>query len=513
MNRLLGYCVVVLSIGSPSVAQCPEHTFAIQGAPIFTYLGNRVGLSGNRVLLKSEDGVHAYTKVAGTWNHDGPLVNPPGNLSGSFGDAIEVDGDLAFVSDHNAEGLTGRVYIYQALPGGWSYLQAIESPAPSYGQRFGASLDADGDRLVVGSSSRRVYVFDRVGGIWTFTTEFGFATPQPGSTFGKSVRVQGDRILVSDPGRDFGSVNGAGRAFVYEKEPAGWIGPKQLLPSIQGEYNFAGNGISLSGDRAVIATGSIDPRAHIFERQVGGTWVETGLIPQPPGDYYTFGNAVILDGDRLFVSAAFGHGTIPNSGVVFFYEFAMGAWRQTGRFASPDIGDGALFGAQIELDGDTLLASAPASAGTRGRAWSFDVALGGGLERVCTSTVNSSGAAATMDSVGLPAIGRNQFDLLLRGAPAGRPALFLYGSSSTMTPLGDGFRCTGGTGARLYPIERTVSDGSLQRRLDFSSGPAGSGSTQITQGTTWYFQAWFRDGAAGASGTNLSDALRARFCP
>jgi hypothetical protein len=36
---------------------------------------------------------------------------------------------------------------------------------------------------------------------------------------------------------------------------------------------------------------------------------------------------------------------------------------------------------------------------------------------------------------------------------------------------------------------------------------------QITAGSTWYFQFWFRDPAAGARNVNLSNGLAATFCP
>jgi len=45
--------------------------------------------------------------------------------------------------------------------------------------------------------------------------------------------------------------------------------------------------------------------------------------------------------------------------------------------------------------------------------------------------------------------------------------------------------------------------------IDFTQLPAGG---QITSGSTWNFQAWYRDPAAGGAMFNTSDALRATFC-
>jgi hypothetical protein len=47
--------------------------------------------------------------------------------------------------------------------------------------------------------------------------------------------------------------------------------------------------------------------------------------------------------------------------------------------------------------------------------------------------------------------------------------------------------------------------------LDNTSPP--SAATQITAGSTWNFQAWFRDPAAGGAFFNLSDGLNLTFAP
>jgi hypothetical protein len=39
------------------------------------------------------------------------------------------------------------------------------------------------------------------------------------------------------------------------------------------------------------------------------------------------------------------------------------------------------------------------------------------------------------------------------------------------------------------------------------------GRRQITAGSTWNFQFWFRDPVAGGASFNLSDGLGVTFCP
>jgi hypothetical protein len=47
--------------------------------------------------------------------------------------------------------------------------------------------------------------------------------------------------------------------------------------------------------------------------------------------------------------------------------------------------------------------------------------------------------------------------------------------------------------------------------LDIQSPPQASG--QITDFSTWIFQFWYRDPAAGGAYFNLSDGLEITFCP
>jgi hypothetical protein len=100
--------------------------------------------------------------------------------------------------------------------------------------------------------------------------------------------------------------------------------------------------------------------------------------------------------------------------------------------------------------------------------------------------------------------------MLLRVQPVpNQPGLFYYGPNQIQTPFGNGFRCVGGTVGRL-PMELAAGN-VLEHALD-NTMPAGT-STIISPGSTWNFQAWFRDPAAGAAGFDLSDAMQITFLP
>ena len=88
--------------------------------------------------------------------------------------------------------------------------------------------------------------------------------------------------------------------------------------------------------------------------------------------------------------------------------------------------------------------------------------------------------------------------------PAGRSPLL-----QVQVAFGNGFRCVGGQLFRLPTI--VASGGQLDWALDIANPPSAAG--QITAGSTWNFQAWFRDPAAGGSLFDTSDGYEVVFQP
>ncbi|NUP95427.1 MAG: hypothetical protein HUU28_04610 [Planctomycetaceae bacterium] len=126
----------------------------------------------------------------------------------------------------------------------------------------------------------------------------------------------------------------------------------------------------------------------------------------------------------------------------------------------------------------------------------------------CLSIANSSGQQALMSASGSTSVSANNLVLSASVVPAQTSGLFLYGTSTSLLPFGNGFKCVGSPTRRL-PVTAANAT-SLVHAVDLTSGSA---SGVITSGTTWYFQAWFRDNAAGGSSTGLSDGLRLTFLP
>jgi hypothetical protein len=86
--------------------------------------------------------------------------------------------------------------------------------------------------------------------------------------------------------------------------------------------------------------------------------------------------------------------------------------------------------------------------------------------------------------------------------------LFFYGTTQVQVPFGNGNRCVGGTIWRL-PIITTTPGGTASQFLNF---PSLVPPSNITAGSTWNFQFWFRDASVGPGFFNTSNGLSATFC-
>ncbi len=126
----------------------------------------------------------------------------------------------------------------------------------------------------------------------------------------------------------------------------------------------------------------------------------------------------------------------------------------------------------------------------------------------CIATANSTGQPATISAGGSASIAANDLVLYASPVPASSNGIFYFGPTETQIPFGNGWRCVGGSTFRLGIV--SAAGGALTRVVNNTLPPAAG---RLLPGTTWNFQAWFRDVAAGGSNFNLSNGLRVPFVP
>ena len=131
----------------------------------------------------------------------------------------------------------------------------------------------------------------------------------------------------------------------------------------------------------------------------------------------------------------------------------------------------------------------------------------------CSASPNSVGPGADFFLAGSPSIADQDLTLGMSSGPIGAPVLFFYADTPVSQPLGEGVLCASGTSQRLA-IAFVDALGTASVEVDFSGPPIASGATALSAGSTWIFQAWYRDTSpTGSAVFNFSSAIEATFCP
>ncbi|MFT7680420.1 MAG: hypothetical protein ACI8QC_004426 [Planctomycetota bacterium] len=163
--------------------------------------------------------------------------------------------------------------------------------------------------------------------------------------------------------------------------------------------------------------------------------------------------------------------------------------------------------------GDTLVFQVTTAAGTSSSAsvvLLYDDPPCPGFENYCEGAPNSAGPGATLTAIGTTSLAADDFAIQVDGAIPSQFGFMFQGNGRVQNTLSDGFLCIGSNHAR-YGAQGLDASGSLLFDLDYNAPPLAG--AQITVGSTWSFQFWYRDPAAAATGSNLTDAIEAVFCP
>lgn len=251
----------------------------------------------------------------------------------------------------------------------------IQPASAAYSDQWGAAMDTDGKRLILGSrndddkgyssGTASIWVRDADGGWKEEALIMGTSTTY-GDQFGAAVAISGDYAAVGAPFDDNKGTN-SGALFVFEREAKKWTQKAELLGVHTGSYDQLGTAVTMGGDTVVVGSpfedwkGSYAGAAFVFKRNTTGVWTETQLLaPAGVSSSDQFGFAMDLVGDRLVISAPFDGIKGVDSGTLYVFERpAGGDFVVKTTLVVPSVLTGRGLGERVVMRGDWILAGAP----------------------------------------------------------------------------------------------------------------------------------------------------------
>lgn len=299
---------------------------------------------------------------------DGKYSNA-GKLSGSttggsqFGAAVAVRGDLALVGAPG-ESNGGTVYAFtRGTDGNWTAAGTLPAQNIEAGDRFGAAIAIDGERVAVGAPSRKVkgaaYIFRRDAGKWIQESEQVAPATIPGNAqFGAAVAVKGDRVIVGAPATNFAvPAANASRDSLFallatasaSERTAIYDAMTRLAQPAGGRGGPGGGG---RGGVAGVTTGVV----IAFERASFGSWRQiSSLAPFEFGNV-NFGSAISVVGNELWIGAPGSDG----SGRIYrAMADKDGGWSGMRKLGVDTIETGAQWSASFAVSGDKAIVGMP----------------------------------------------------------------------------------------------------------------------------------------------------------
>ena len=337
------------------------------------------------------------------------------------------------------------------------------------------------------------------------------------------------------------AIAAADQVYIFEETPLGFSEVDSF-----GAPLFSPNWLDFSGDWVLVGSpydselGFYSGAAYFCQR-IGNQWSTVKVTASDAQEGAQFGKSISLSGSRAVIGSP-RDGAL-DKGAAYAFELGPTGWTETLKLQSPDHQAWGMYGEAVEIDEQgTLIVGAPSNGfhPTEPRAYTHvldgpdcngngvpdfcDLADGTSndvdgdgipdectcdLGRYCVANPNSTGRASSITAVGLPSVATNDWTLRAVSCPPSQFGLFFYGRIQSQVPFGNGWRCVDGQIFRL-PAVQIDPAGEALWPLDFTNPP--QPAAEITPGTTWNFQFWYRDPAGGGSDFNLSDGLTVNFC-
>ena len=297
-------------------------------------------------------------------------------LGQSFGNAVAVGDGEVLVGEPTYDMRPGAVYVFsRAADGSWERTRRLEPSDGTAGDRFGIRLALDGDVLLVSSTradqgSGAVYEFRRGPDGWTEAGRIVTDDRSPADSLGSGLAVDGDWMMVGTVAQD----SARGALYVFRRDGDGWTQHSKLVPSGLEPGDQFGLQVALDGDWAMVGAAEADGAGTVYIYRYDATtdrWSPRGPLEGVQlGPQALFGADIAIEGETALISAP---GFFQGLGVVFDYTYLpeQEGWQITSLLWPFAAEQGGQFGTSVSLEGETAWIGAPGAQGQAGRSYVF----------------------------------------------------------------------------------------------------------------------------------------------
>ena len=328
--------------------------------------------SGAAYVFKRDNGLD-------TWSHVQKLkAITPGN-GDRFGYSVAIDGDFMVIGapyESTTESNSGASYVFKRDNGlnTWSQVQKLKAITPGSSDYFGHSVAIDGDFMVIGAyyesttenNSGAAYVFKRDNGLntWSQVQKLKAITPGNGDRFGSSVDIEGDFMVIGAP-YESTIISDSGASYVFKRDNGldTWSQVQKLKSdNITGNDKF-GTYVAINDYFMVIGipnertTAQYSGAVGVFKRDGNDNWNQVQTLKADTPTYFAqFGLSVDIEGDFMVIGAP-GDGTEEyDSGFSYIFKRDTGfdTWSLVQNLYNEDPDYSDQFGKAVCIDGEFI---------------------------------------------------------------------------------------------------------------------------------------------------------------
>ena len=241
--------------------------------------------------------VYVFTRAGTAWSQQAYLKTPNPGYGDWFGSAVAISNNTLVVGAAEAVSRasgsevyrSGSVYIFERTGTVWNQQAYLETPSGDIRTWFGYSVAIFEDTLVVGtpyedSSSGAVYIFTRSGNTWNQEAHLQLSIPYSSERFGFSVDIDGD-IMVAGAMSEYFAMTApdAGGTHVFVHNGNTWSHQAHLIASNAQNSDHFGWSAAISGDTVVVGATDEDSNGTSQSDdsllQAGAAYI---FVPGPP---------------------------------------------------------------------------------------------------------------------------------------------------------------------------------------------------------------------------------------